>query len=294
MFGSVTRAASLVALVALVGCSTAASSAPSSTEDPGGIATEADAASEGSPEAGAPLDAGDAGSDASLTEHAKQLVTVTSADWTAVPATLSRYEATGPGGAWSEVGASFPVVLGHAGLGWGNGVHPSTPPAGAPIKHEGDGRSPAGLFEIKTAFGYALPAQSSWIKLQYLQATSDLHCVDDSASRYYTQTLYRSSLPTSGPAAPDWSSSETMLRSDNLYRIGAIVGHNTSNTIPGGGSCIFLHVWGGPGSTTVGCTAGDEANMHALLEWLDPSANPLIVQLPQATYDSLKSSWALP
>jgi D-alanyl-D-alanine dipeptidase len=192
------------------------------------------------------------------------------------------------------VGTSFPVVLGYAGLGWGNGLHPSTPPDGAPTKHEGDGRSPAGLFALETAFGYATAADSAWIHLRYLQATSDLNCVDDPSSRYYTQTLYKSSLPATGPNAPDWDSSEIMLRPDDLYAIGAIVEHNTSKTVKGGGSCIFLHIWEGLGSSTVGCTAGEEANMHALLAWLDPSTHPLIVQLPKATYASVKEAWGLP
>jgi D-alanyl-D-alanine dipeptidase len=285
MFTGVLRHAPLLVFVAA--CSSGA--VPTAGEAPG-------AQADGGPtsaEAGAPLDSSGDGS-AALTGHATQLVVVTSAGWTSIPAVLARYEASSPGGPWSQVGTSFPVVLGETGLGWGNGPHPSTPPAGAPVKHEGDGRPPAGLFEIKTAFGCASPAASSWIKLPFLQATSDLNCVDDPSSRYYTQTLYRSSLPTSGPDAPDWNSSEIMLRPDDLYEIGAIVNHNTSNTIKGGGSCIFLHIWEGLGSSTVGCTAGELSNMHTLLAWLDPSSDPLIVQLPQAVYDSVKGSWGLP
>jgi D-alanyl-D-alanine dipeptidase len=278
MFHPVWKVAPL--LVFAVACSSAASPA---------------AADSGPPSAGedASVDSS-AGGSALLTGSATQLVVVTSADWTSVPAVLSRYEASSPGGPWSQVGTSFPVVLGETGLGWGNGLHPSTPPAGAPIKHEGDGRSPAGLFTIKPAFGYATPAASTWIQLPYLQATSDLNCVDDPNSRYYTQTLYKSSLPKTGPDAPDWNSSEIMLRPDDLYEIGAIIDHNTSHTVKGGGSCIFLHLWEGLGSSTVGCTAGAEPNMHALLAWLDPAANPLIVQLPQAVYDSVKEAWGLP
>ena len=105
--------------------------------------------------------------------NATQLVVVISKEWKAVPASLSRYEATTPGGPWTQVGIAFPVELGYSGLGWGRGLHPK-PPSGDPVKHEGDGRSPAGAFELKIAFGYAAPAAASWVRLQYLQATSDL------------------------------------------------------------------------------------------------------------------------
>jgi L,D-peptidoglycan transpeptidase YkuD (ErfK/YbiS/YcfS/YnhG family) len=147
---------------------------------------------------------------------------------------------------------------------------------------------------VETAFGYAPASASTWVKLAYLQATSDLNCIDDPDSQYYTRTLYRSSLPQTGPQAPDWNSSEIMLRPDDLYEIGAIVDHNTRDTVKGGGSCIFLHVWEGPGSSTVGCTAMDMGNLHDVLAWLDPTASPLVVQLPQATYDAVKTEWGLP
>jgi D-alanyl-D-alanine dipeptidase len=94
--------------------------------------------------------------------------------------------------------------------------------------------------------------------------------------------------------APDWTSSEVMLRPDSLYKYGVIVGHNTASPLPGGGSCIFLHLWRGLGSTTIGCTAGDEADMQKLFGWIDPAQTPLFVQLPQPVYDAVKGTWGLP
>jgi len=49
---------------------------------------------------------------------------------------------------------SNPRELGRAGLAWGLGLH-GNPPFPGPIKREGDGRSPAGAFELSSAFGYA-------------------------------------------------------------------------------------------------------------------------------------------
>ena len=215
-----------------------------------------------------------------------QLVTVVSADWSAVPATLRRFE--GSAGKWTQVGDEIPVVLGKTGLGWGAGLR-DAPHDDGPPKKEGDGRSPAGIFSIGSAFGYAPPSEATFFRLPYLQATTDLECVDDPASTHYNTLVYRSSV-----ASPDWQSSEIMKRPDALYRWGVFVNHNAEKRTPGGGSCIFLHLWSQPDSATIGCTAGDEAKMKELFAWLDPAKHPTLVQLPSAAYESLRSDWALP
>ena len=51
-----------------------------------------------------------------------------------------------------------------------------------------------------------------------------------------------------------------MRRDDALYTWVVEVRHNPA-AIPGGGSCIFLHVWDGPADTTVGCTAMPEPTL---------------------------------
>ena len=50
------------------------------------------------------------------------------------------------------VGEPTPVTIGRAGSAWGLGLHPAQR---GPQKREGDGRAPAGVFRIGTAFGYA-------------------------------------------------------------------------------------------------------------------------------------------
>jgi D-alanyl-D-alanine dipeptidase len=255
--------------------------------------TACSASSSSSPPSAPPEDSPDASSTPApppfvspIDPASTQLVTVVSADWSAVPATLTRYEPKD--GAWSTVGEPVPVVLGKSGLGWGIGMKPA-PSSDGPTKKEGDGRSPAGVFSLGSAFGYAAPADASFLKLPYLQATTDLECVDDPASSHYNTLVYRSQITT-----PDWNSSEIMKRPDALYRWGIFVNHNATARTPGGGSCIFLHLWSGPDSATVGCTAGDEARMKEVFAWLDPAKHPLIVQLPKTAYASLHDAWALP
>ena len=63
---------------------------------------------------------------------------------------------------------------------------------------------------------------------------------------------------------------------------------------PKRGSCIFLHVWRGPESTTIGCTAMDEPRLVELLRALEPASKPAFVLLPRAEYDALAMAWGLP
>jgi D-alanyl-D-alanine dipeptidase len=64
--------------------------------------------------------------------------------------------------------------------------------------------------------------------------------------------------------------------------------------VRGGGSCIFLHVWRGPESTTSGCTAMPEGDLAEVIRWLDHDAVPVVVELPRAAYLRRVRSWELP
>jgi D-alanyl-D-alanine dipeptidase len=115
-----------------------------------------------------------------------------------------------------------------------------------------------------------------------------VECVDDASSKFYNRVLERSTV------APDWNSSEHMLRPDGLYRWGVMIDHNAEPVTAGVGSCIFLHIWMGPGQGTTGCTAMTQEHLEGVLAWLDPAKNPLLVQLPQAEYKKLRKQWKLP
>jgi len=210
-----------------------------------------------------------------------QLLVVTTANWSEIHGTAQRYERDGKG--FSKVGAPFPIVVGRTGLAWGRGLAPGASPEG-PSKHEGDGKSPAGLFYLGTAFGYEATATT---RLPYLPLTASIECVDDADSAHYNELL------DSRQYSRDWHSSEQMRRSDELYHYGIVVNHNTP-PVPGLGSCVFLHIWRNADSATVGCTAMEQANMMLLLQWLDPRKQPLLVQMPQAQYQANRSSWDLP
>lgn len=220
---------------------------------------------------------------------ATQVVLVTTAGWDSVPGMLRRYERASARGSWVEVGAPIRVVVGKGGLGWGIGLHGGPPERPGPRKREGDGRAPAGVFRIGSAFGYAPAADVRWIRLPYIHSTASWKCVDDPASRHYNHVLDETGV------AKDWSSHEDMRLDSDAYRLGAIVEHNWGKaTRPGAGSCIFLHIWDGPASSTVGCTAMALGDIEALLRWLDPRRHPALVQLPREEYEALRASWRLP
>ncbi|HEU4414166.1 MAG TPA: hypothetical protein VFT65_05235, partial [Candidatus Angelobacter sp.] len=78
------------------------------------------------------------------------------------------------------------------------------------------------------------------------------------------------------------------------YRWGILVEHNSNPATPGAGSCIFMHIWRGPGQPTVGCTAMQQADLESLLGWLDPVRDPLLVQMPITKYQQLRTGWRWP
>jgi L,D-peptidoglycan transpeptidase YkuD (ErfK/YbiS/YcfS/YnhG family) len=202
---------------------------------------------------------------------------------------MRRY-AREPGGAWRSDGQPVPVVVGRSGVGWGRGLHGDGSPAGragrGPVKVEGDGRAPAGVFWIRGAYGYdAGPPAGT--RLPYTQLADSWRCVDDPASERYNHVFDSSGI------AETWASAEEMRRGDELYRWVVIVGHNDPPARPGGGSCIFLHVWGGPDAPTAGCTAMAEPELSALIPWLVPDETAMVA-LPEAEYAALERSWGLP
>ena len=80
---------------------------------------------------------------------------------------------------------------------------------------------------------------------------------------------------------------------DPRYREGLVIGHSPTAT-PRAGSCIFAHLWRTPGEVTAGCTARADADMEALLAWLDADQSPRFVLLPQAQRQRLATAWNLP
>ena len=221
---------------------------------------------------------------------AQQLVLVTTDGWDDTQGMARRFERPDDAAPWTEV-ASFPVSIGRHGSAWGTGLHAAGDQDEGPRKREGDGRSPAGVFALGTAFGYADAVASG---LPYQAMTRDDWCMDVPASPYYNRIVDARQV---GAAAVAGSSEPMRLdlhRNGNpSYRLGFVIEHNPGN-VPQGGSCIFANLWRAPGEPTAGCTAMADADMEAMLEWLDADKTPRFVLLPRAQYARLATRWQLP
>jgi D-alanyl-D-alanine dipeptidase len=220
-------------------------------------------------------------------DASRQLVVVITPDWTSTVGTLARFDRATPTSAWTRlVESPIPVVVGRTGIAWGVGFEDVS--TEGPRKHEGDGKAPAGIFPLDTAFGFAPRDSMQSVRLPHVQLLSTTDCVDDTASAHYNTVVDRAAVPR-----VDWNSAEHM-RQVSQYKIGVIVGYNASPPIKGRGSCIFLHIWAGPDSHTAGCTAFDETKLREVMLWLDPNKRPLLVQLTADQYQRLRAGWRLP
>ena len=223
-----------------------------------------------------------------------QMIVVTTEGWDASHGRLQAYARTAQG--WQPHGAAFEVAVGRSGSAWGVGVLPAPNGAGPqqpgePVKQEGDGRSPAGIFAIGPAFGYA-PAIASAMPYQPMLESS--YCMDVPDSKYYNRIV---DAEVVGSDAVEGSTEPMRLdlhnKGDVRYREGFVIEHNPAAE-PRRGSCIFAHLWRTPGEATAGCTAMQPEHMRDLLGWLDPARRPVFVLLPRAQYQRLQHDWQLP
>ena len=220
-------------------------------------------------------------------KNARQLVLVTTVGWDADHGELRTFRKDRAG--WHEATAPVAVTIGGAGAAWGLGLHPTQ--TDGPIKREGDNRSPAGVFRIGEAFGYAAHAETA---LPYRALSATDYCVDVSGTPQYNRIVDSKVVGADAVRG----STEPMRRDlhadgDQRYRLGFVIEHNAT-AVPQGGSCIFAHLWSSPTATTTGCTAMSAATMQSLLAWLRPKSHPVFVLLPRDEYQRLRVDWRLP
>ena len=227
-----------------------------------------------------------------------QLIVVVTSNWSGVEGQLQRFERVTVHESWRPLGEPIPIVVGKNGMGWGIGLiapdDPNVSLVSDPVKKEGDGKAPAGIFDLGSAFGYSAQPLSR-LRIPYFALTESIECVDDVNSKHYNRIVDRSAV------AADWISSEHMRDTGESYRWGIVVNHNRmiarrNQDMPerGGGSCIFLHIWHDQKQGTAGCTAMPQLDLETLLIWLNPKRKPLLLQLPMPAYGRLSNRWKLP
>lgn len=216
-----------------------------------------------------------------------QAVVVTTDDWNATKGVAQLFGRKSTKSGWKKTGETFPVVIGKNGLAWGAGLNELPSDTGRLLlKTEGDGKAPAGIFALTSAFGSS--DKPRFVKLPYTKLEEFTECVDDIKSSHYNTIVDRMKV-----GIFDWKSSEKMLAIGEQYDLGVFVGHNSERQA-GGGSCIFLHIWKDADSPTVGCTATSRENIEKVLAFLDAKKNPVLIQLPKDTYTKFQTKWKLP
>ena len=198
----------------------------------------------------------------------EQIILVIADDFNSTKAKLYTFEKKDA--RYHKVFETFDVNLGRNGLGWGIGIADIKHNKNSPVKYEGDGRAPAGVFFLGSAFGYKKRLNTD---LKYIYADKDLICIDDSSNKNYNKILHVKDKS-------EIESFEYMRRDDNLYEMGIVVKHNTQS-VAKRGSCIFLHIQKSEDSPTSGCTSMSKENLLKLIEWLDIDKEPLLIQLPK-------------
>lgn len=133
-------------------------------------------------------------------------------------------------------------------------------------KKEGDGKTPSGIYSMKTTFGYGRTMET---KMPYRQILADDIWVDDPLAHDYNRWTKMGNTQA--------ASYEIMKRDDDLYKYGIVIEYNTDPVIKGKGSAIFLHMWRGKNSPTAGCVAVSEKDLIKIIGWLNPDAAPLII-----------------
>ena len=163
-------------------------------------------------------------------DGARQLIVVTSDGWDSTQGQLQAYVRDGQG--WHPHGQAFPVALGRTGSAWGLGLHPAQ--ADGPQKQEGDGRSPAGIFALGSAFGYAVTRRGTAMPYQPMLDSS--YCMDVPGSPFYNRIVDEKKV---GNAAVKGSTEPMRLdlhnKGDVRYREGFVIAHNPDNQ-PGKGA----------------------------------------------------------
>jgi len=214
-----------------------------------------------------------------------QALLVTTKDWAAVTGSARLFERKNTRSDWKAVGDAFPVVVGTAGLVWGD--YERSPSASIKYKTEGDGAAPAGLFPLTASFGSG--SKPNGVEMPYTRLDGSTECVDDVRSSFYNRIVNRMQVGNF-----DWKSSEKMLAVGAKYELGVVVGYNSFPVEKGRGSCIFLHIWKDAESSTLGCTAMERRDLERIVAWASPQKNPYLIQLPESEYKHYRKAWKLP
>ena len=149
-------------------------------------------------------------------------------------------------------GRSYPCALGRSGIHAG--------------KREGDGRTPAGEFALRYVLYRPDRMRRPKTALPVKPISLPDGWCDDARHSAYNQPV-RLPIP---------ASAERLRRSDHVYDLIVVIGHNDAPPIRGNGSAIFLHIAHWNLAPTAGCIALKRADLLAILAQCDSRSRIVI------------------
>ncbi|HWT96714.1 MAG TPA: L,D-transpeptidase family protein [Terriglobales bacterium] len=128
-------------------------------------------------------------------------------------------------------------------------------------KREGDGATPVGRFPLRQVFYRPDRGPAPQTSVPHRALTEADGWCDEPTSPDYNR----------GVTLPFAASHEEMWRTDSLYDLVVVIGHNDSPVVPHMGSAVFLHVASPDGDPTAGCVAFNKADLLEILSRLTPA-----------------------
>jgi L,D-peptidoglycan transpeptidase YkuD (ErfK/YbiS/YcfS/YnhG family) len=168
-------------------------------------------------------------------------------------AKMDVYQRTATG--WQPVAVGIPAFIGSAGM--------------APQTHDGQMKTPMGVFTLDFAFGTAPNPGGG---LQYVQVGPNHWWDGDMKSPTYNtmQVCKKAQCPFNTEPA---SGTENLDIPQYVHAV--VMGVNKAR-VPGNGGAFFLHAT--DGDATAGCVAIDDGTLVEIMRWLRPGALIAVTQ----------------
>jgi L,D-peptidoglycan transpeptidase YkuD (ErfK/YbiS/YcfS/YnhG family) len=193
------------------------------------------------------------------TDGARQLVVVDAPGFSSTTATLTTWEDDGQG--WTQALPAMPAVVGWSGWQY------------AGDRVEGDGATPIGIYPFgSTMYGND---PDPGVAFPYHQLVCGDWWDEDPSSPTYGTFQH----VACGTTPPFGGESEALWTETAAYPYFAVIDFNTPPTGPFG-SGIFLHA--DIGQPTDGCVSLPLGDLVSVLQWLRPTADPVIVMGPDS------------
>ncbi|MHA6759578.1 L,D-transpeptidase family protein [Streptacidiphilus sp. PAMC 29251] len=137
---------------------------------------------------------------------------------------------------------------------------------------QGTSTTPTGTYTITQGFGVGA---NPGTKMPYHQVTTHDWWVEDPTSAYYNQMR----TDTQGgfhltEAGNDGS--EHLINYPTQYHNALVINFNMNPAVHTRGAGIFLHDLGPQAGPTAGCVAVPAVTMTRIMQWINPSQNPVI------------------